>query len=186
MDKTALLVLDIQMGILGQNAPPAEFLPLLAETINTARAHIKKVIYVTVSFRPGHPEVSSNNQSFAAAAKAGYFVAGAPETQIHPSVAPVEGDIVVEKKRFSAFTGSGLDTVLKGLGIDHLVLAGISTSAVVLSTLCEAADKDFRTTVLKDLCSDRDPALHEILMEKLYAKRGVVVGAKEWADSLKA
>ena len=49
--------------------------------------------------------------------------------------------MVVEKKRVSAFTGSGLDVVLRGLGVEKLVLCGLSTSGVVLSTVCEASDR---------------------------------------------
>ncbi|WP_202948029.1 cysteine hydrolase family protein [Chryseobacterium populi] len=46
---------------------------------------------------------------------------------------------------------------MRGLNIEHLVLSGVSTSGVVLSTLREAADKDFKLTVLADCCADRDP-----------------------------
>jgi nicotinamidase-related amidase len=185
MDKTAFLVMDTQAGILGRAILPPNYLSLLSKTINTARPSMK-IIYVTVSFRPGHPEIASSNPVFGSAAKTNLFVAGSPETQIEPSIAPVDGDIVVEKKRVSAFTGSGLDVILRGLGVQTLVLAGVSTGGVVLSTLCEAADLDFKIVVLKDLCVDRDEAVHELLMEKIFKKRGDVVTAEEWLEKLKA
>jgi len=185
MDKTAFLVMDFQAGTVGRAPLPPNFLSLLSKTINTARPLVK-IIYVTVAFRPGHPEVASSNCVFGPAAKGNAFVAGSPETQIEPSIAPVEGDILVEKKRVSAFTGSGLDVILRGLEVQTLVLAGISTGGVVLATLCEAFDLDFKLVVLKDLCVDPDAAVHELLTEKIFKKRAEVVAAEEWLKKLKA
>jgi nicotinamidase-related amidase len=62
----------------------------------------------------------------------------------------------VVKKRVSAFSGSDLEVLLRSLDVTHLVLTGIATSGVVLSTLREAADKDYRLTVLSDGCLDGD------------------------------
>lgn len=183
MTKTALLVMDYQAGIIGRMPLPPDHLERLAKTIDTARPHVK-IIYVTVAFRPGHPEVAPSHPTFAAVSKTNSFVAGSPETQIDPAIAPKEGDILVEKKRISAFTGSGLDLILRSLGVETLVLAGISTGGVVLSTLCEASDKDFSIVVLKDLCSDGDSDLHETLMTKIFSKRGEVLGAEEWLKKL--
>ncbi|TVY31695.1 Peroxyureidoacrylate/ureidoacrylate amidohydrolase [Lachnellula subtilissima] len=185
MAETAFLVMDIQAGILSRMAPPPNYLQHLQKTITAARAHPStKIIYITVAFRPGHPEVSSSNRIFSPAASANLFVSGAPETQIAAAIAPVEGDIVVEKKRVSAFTGSGLDVVLRGLGVKTLVLAGISTSGVVLATVVEAFDLDFGITVLKDLCLDEAP-VHEVLMEHVFKKRAEVMMADEWLEKLK-
>lgn len=185
MTKTALLVMDYQAGIVGRMPLASDHLERLAKTIDAARPHVK-VIYVTVAFRPGHPEVVASNATFAAAVKTNSFVSGSPETQIDPAIAPKEGDILIEKKRVSAFTGSGLDLVLKGLGIETLVLAGISTGGVVLATVCEASDKDFGLVVLKNLCADGDPALHETLVTKIFSKRGQVLDAEEWLQKLAA
>lgn len=186
MSTTALLVMDLQVGILSRMTLPETFLPLLRKTITAARPHMK-IIYVTISFRPGHPEVAPTAlAAFVAGAKNNIFVAGSPETAIEPSIAPIEGDIVVEKKRVSAFTGSGLDVILRGLGVKKLFLGGISTSGVVLSTLCEASDRDFEIVVLKDLCMDPNEELHEILVEQIFKKRGEVLSAEEMLKELGA
>lgn len=184
MENTALLVMDVQAGNTSRLDLPPTFLPLLSKTITTARAFMK-VIYVTVAFRPGHPEIVSSNVTFGPAAKSNLFVAGSPETLIEPTIAPVEGDIVVEKKRVSAFAGSGLDVILRGLGIKTLVLLGISTGGVVLSTVCDAADRDFEIVVLEDLCMDREEAVHQMLVDKVFKKRGEVVRADTWLGRLK-
>lgn len=187
MSTTALLVMDIQNGLIASPkfTPPPTYLPLLHKTIDTARPHMK-IIYVKVSFRPGHPEIDLSNPTFGAAAKNNLFVAGTPDTEIEPSIAPIEGDIVVEKKRVSAFTGSGLDVILRGLGVKTLALAGVSTGGVVLSTVCEAADRDFGIVVLRDLCYDPNEEVHNILVEKIFKKRGEVVGSEEWLERLGA
>jgi nicotinamidase-related amidase len=186
MSKTALLIMDVQAGNVTRVPIPPSYLPLMASTIATARASSVKIVYVTISFRPGHAECSPSNPVFGAAAKLNAFVSGSAGTEIEPSVAPQESDIVVVKKRVSAFTGSDLEIVLRSLGVQTLVLAGMSTSGVVLSTVCEAADKDFELVVLRDLCVDRDEEVHRVLMDSVFMKRGKVIGAEEWVDGLKA
>lgn len=64
-------------------------------------------------------------------------------TAIPDDVAPQDNDIVVTKRRVSAFAGSDLDILLRSQVIDHLVLTGVATSGVVLSTLRQAADLDY-------------------------------------------
>lgn len=88
------------------------------------------------------------------------------------------------KRRVSAFTGSDLEVVLRALEVDHLVLAGIATSGVVLSTLREAADRDYRLTVLADACSDGDDEVHRVLTEKVFRRQADVVTVDAWAASL--
>lgn len=94
--------------------------------------------------------------------------------------------MVVTKRRASAFSGSDLDVVLRARGIDSLVLTGIATSAVVLSTLCRANDPDFGLTVLSDACLDTDPQVHRVLIERLFPQWAEVVGVDGWVKSVAA
>jgi nicotinamidase-related amidase len=80
----------------------------------------------------------------------------------------------------SAFTGSDLEVVLRARGIQHVVLAGIATSGVVLSTLREAADKDYQITVLSDLCADTDPEVHNVLITKVFPRQADVISSAQW------
>jgi nicotinamidase-related amidase len=66
------------------------------------------------------------------------------------------------------------------MGINHLVLTGIATSGVVLSTLREAADKDYRITVLSDCCADRDEEVHRVLKVKVFPRQAEVILSEEW------
>ena len=92
--------------------------------------------------------------------------------------------MVVTKRRVSAFTGSDLEVVLRAGEVDSLVLAGIAISGVVLSALRQAADLDYRLTVLADGCLDADPEVHRVLTEKLFPRQADVVRIADWTASL--
>jgi nicotinamidase-related amidase len=185
---TALLVMDIQNGIVDRLGEQEQgLLATLARCVSAARDAGLPVIYVRVAFREGAPEISARNQSFAAArttAPSSGLGESDPATQIHPAVAPERGDIIVTKRRVSAFSGSDLDVVLRALEVDSLVLSGIATSGVVLSTLRQAADLDFGLTVLRDGCADRDPEVHRILLDKVFPRQALVVSCDAWLQGL--
>jgi len=171
--------MDVQPSILGRLEKPEEYLARLQKTVDAAHKHQVPVIYVVVGFRPGMPEISERNKMFAttlASATAGMI-------DPKPVLTPLEGDVVVTKRRVSAFSGSDLDVVLRAKGITHLVLCGISTSGVVLSTTREAADKDYQVTILSDLCFDSDPEVHRVLTEKVFPRQATVQTSEEWIGS---
>jgi len=172
---SALLVMDVQPGIVSRLADPQEYVERLRIVMDAARNAGVAVIQVVVGFRAGAPEVSPNNKAFSA-------IASAPAGMIEPQpvIEPQPGDVVVTKRRVSAFAGSDLEIVLRSKGVTHLVLAGISTSGVVLSTTREAADKDYRLTILKDLCYDMDPEVHRVLTEKIFPRQAEVIASDEW------
>ncbi len=169
---TALLVMDVQTGVIDRVADKDAYLERATLAVDHAHAKGIRVVYVVVAFRPGAPEAS---QAFRAYAPA---LVGAK-----PVMTPAEGDAVVEKKRISAFTGSDLEVLLRANDIRHLVLCGIATSGVVLSTLREAGDKDYALTVLSDLCADLDPEVHRVLLEKIFPRQATVVTTAEWIAS---
>jgi nicotinamidase-related amidase len=182
--------MDVQRAVVDRYPDPA-YLPRLREGIDAARAAGLPVIYVVVGFRPGYPEVSTRNKMFggmvarAASAAGAAGAAGSEEaTRIHPDVAPGPGDTIVTKRRVSAFAGSDLDMVLRAGDIDHLVLTGIATSGVVLSTVRQAADLDFGLTVLSDGCLDSDPEVHRVLVEKVFPHQADVTTVADWAAAL--
>ena len=183
---TALLVMDVQNGIVDRFANNLEALTPFEQAVSAARSANIDVIYVRVAFRDGFPEVSPKNKSFSAISKSdGGFSQDDEATQVHKSVAPHPGDVTVIKRRVSAFTGSDLEVVLRGKQIDNLVLTGIATSGVVLSTLREAADRDFGLTVLSDACLDADPEVHQVLTEKVFPRQADVMTVQEWTEGLK-
>lgn len=181
---TALLVMDVQRRITDRFPDAADYLGRVGRAVEAARAAQVPVVYVVVGFRPGHPEISPRNKIFSALAGAGGFGAGDEAAQIHPAVAPRADEVVVTKRRVSAFAGSDLDVVLRSLGVHSLVLAGIATSGVVLSTVRQAADLDFELTVLSDACLDADPEVHRVLLEKVFPRQAEIQTVDEWMKTL--
>ena len=184
MANSALLVMDVQRDIVDIADDGSGYLPRLRRAIDGAHAAGIPVIYVVIGLRPGHPEISTRNRVLTTAARAGLFTEGAPGTEIHQDVAPRQGDIVVTKRRGSAFSGSDLDLVLRARDIHSLVLAGIATSGVVLHTLCQASDLDLDLTVLADACLDTDPEVHRMLIGKLFPQWADVVAVEDWINAV--
>ncbi|HTI07158.1 MAG TPA: isochorismatase family cysteine hydrolase [Puia sp.] len=183
----ALLVMDMQTTILSRlEDKGATFIPSVKAAIEAARAAFVPVIYVVVGFRKGYPEISLDNKSFSFIKLNSTTVPSMEEPiKIHPDLAPKPGEIVITKRRVSAFTGSDLEVVLRSLKVQQLVLSGISTSGVVLSTLREAADKDYYLSVLSDCCIDLDNEVHTVLLSKVFPRQADVITAGEWATRIK-
>jgi nicotinamidase-related amidase len=184
---SALLIMDVQQGVVERFGQPG-VLDRLAEGLAAARTARVPVIFVRVAFRPGFPEVSTANRSFSAlAGTAGdSFGEDNPATQIHPAVAPRADEPVVVKKRVSAFTGSDLEVLLRSMNVAELVLTGIATSGVVLSTLRDAADRDYQLTVLADACADADEEVHRVLLGKVFPRQANVITTQQWVTHLAA
>lgn len=177
--RTALLVMDLQADIVGMLGDQAQaLLDRTAPLITAARAAGVPVIYVVLGFRPGYPEVSANNVGFAAIRGTDRFL-GTPGADIPAVVAPKDGDLIVIKHRVSAFHGTDLDMILRAKGIDTLLLTGIATSGIVLSTVCHAADADYRIAIARDCVADRDDEVHRVLLDKVFARRAAIVTAAE-------
>ncbi|NRD79979.1 cysteine hydrolase [Bacillus sp. BRMEA1] len=182
--KTALLVMDLQNGIVSRFAENTEMLKPFQKAIEAARENHIPVIFVRVGFSEGYPEVSQQNKAFSAITKYGGMTVSDSATQIHDSVEPKPNEPVITKYRVSAFAGSNLEIILRSQQIDSLVLSGISTSGVILSTLREAADKDFSLTVLSDACLDADPEVHSVLIEKVFPRQAEVQTVDTWIGTL--
>ncbi len=184
--RTALLIMDFQSGIVANFAgsDQAGLLDRAKAAIAAAHAAAVQVVYVAIGFRPGHPEISPRNAAFSGLRTSVIFDAGNPNAEIHPALAPREGDIIVTKRRVSAFSGSDLEVVLRSKGIETLVLAGIATSGVVLSTLRQAADADYRLIVLSDCCADRDPEVHRCLLDKVFPRQAKIMTGEEFRLNL--
>jgi nicotinamidase-related amidase len=185
MGKTVLLVMDIQNGVLELLGNMEPYLNRLAPVINSTREAGIPIIYVATGFRPGYPEASARNSSTAKVAAWGAFIEGDESTKIHPAVAPADGDVVITKRRVSAFHGTDLDLILRSMDAETLVITGLISSGVVLSTVRQGADLDYRLTVLKDLSMDREQETHEMLINKVFAKQAQILSSAEWVAGLK-
>ena len=136
----ALLVIDVQVAIMDgpdPSSPPAyrrdEVLANIDALLRKARAAKVPVVYVQhddASFAPLQP--------------------GAPGWQIHPRVAPADGERVIRKKASDAFYGTPLRTELDARGVTHLVVAGADTQYCVDTTVRRALSLDYDMTLAAD------------------------------------
>ncbi|CAF1551148.1 unnamed protein product [Adineta ricciae] len=180
----ALLVMDMQAGIL-RNLPDAtSLINNTVKAITTARDNKIPIIYVVVGFRSNMPEISNNNKAFTASKERFANVDMNEFMKIETALAPQPNDITVVKRRFSAFTGSDLEVILRAKNIQQVVLTGISTSGVVLSTVREAADKDYQIAVLSDCCADTDDEVHRVLCTKIFPRQADVITVDEWKNTI--
>jgi len=179
--RSALLVMDFQTGIVSNYSNASLILGNVAGAIAHARSKNIPVIYVVVGFRQGMPEVSQNNMVFAGSKQRSGGKSNEEAMKVVPQLTPQEGDIMVVKRRFSAFTGSDLDVLLRSLDVNHLIMGGVITSGVVLSTAREAADKDFKVTILSDCCADGDEEVHNVLLNKVFPRHATVQTSADWS-----
>jgi nicotinamidase-related amidase len=179
--QTALLSMDLQTGIVSVYIKEEGFIPRVAGIIEQARRAGITIIHVKVGFRPGLPEVNPRNKFFAnlKASPAHQQLFQGESGAVHPALKPACDDLVITKSRVSAFAGTDLDLLLRAKNIQTLILFGVATSGVVLSTLLAAFDADYEIVVIKDCCADRDPETHQILVEKFFPQRATVVTAGE-------
>jgi nicotinamidase-related amidase len=183
---TALLVMDYQNGIVPMIDDAEALIARVAEVIARVRAAGGQVAYVRVGFTDADiaamPETAG--MGAAVAGRGDALAADGPATQVHDAIAPLEGDIVVRKTRVGPFLTTDLDAQLRGRGVDTLVLTGVSTSGVVLSTVPDAYDRDYRVVVLSDLVADPDAEVHRHLIEHVFPKRARVITSQEFEAEL--
>jgi nicotinamidase-related amidase len=177
---TALIVGDIQRGITGTFPFARQVVPPLTELLPRARAAGVLVVFVHIAFRVNRADLPAGSALFASFFDAGdIFHEGAAGTEIDLPVQPE--DVVVLKRRASAFAGTDLDLVLRARGINAIAIAGVATSAMVAATCYDAADRGYRTTVLRDGCADLDPEVHDFFMAKVFPSRdATVVACADW------
>ena len=174
---TALITLDCQKGIVGMIPNCERIFKPADQVVDWARGKRIPVIHVGIGFRAGYPEVNPEHPTFSMIRSTGKFVIGSESAEFHDSIAPKDNEIVVYKHRVSAFSGNDLSMILRSQGIRHLVLFGIATSGIVLSTVRQASDLDFQCTVIRDCCFDNDEEVHRVLTEKVFARQAKVMDA---------
>jgi nicotinamidase-related amidase len=176
-NRTVLLVMDYQPGILGSLPDADVLLGRAADTIALLREHGGTIGYVRVAFDDTDIVAmpATNKMAARLAGSSRALHSDSPATAVHERIAPQAGDVLVRKTRVGAFSTTDLDDQLRVRGIDTLLLAGVSTSGVVLSTVRDAADRDYRVVVLADLCADSDPEVHAILTERVFPRQADVI-----------
>lgn len=180
--RTAVLVMHYQSDIMSffpQAAPT-----LLANTralLDAARARGTAVFFIRIAFSPNYLEVSPKNKNGSFLATTGAFL----NNDIPPELGRSAAEPVLVAKRVSVFFGTDLESRLSALGIDTVVLAGIASTGVVLSTIAYASDADYRIYTVKDCCFDPDTIVHDHLFQTAFDSRSVVMSLDQATAALK-
>lgn len=186
-ERTALLAMDFQNGIVAVVPEPDALVERVKGAIADVRAAGGTIGYVRVAFTEDDwAQVPETNKTFSAVAAAKMLHHEHDATQIDERIAPEDGDIVVRKIRIGAVSTTDLHQQLRDRGIDTLILSGISTSGVVLSTLIDAADRDYRVFVLTDGVADPRPEVHRILVDEVFQSRAHLIDTTQLSELLKA
>lgn len=176
--QTALVVMHYQTDILGLF--PSVAATLLANTrrlCDAARAAGVSVYFANLRFSPGYPEVSSLNRNGLGIKQLGLFV----DDRLAPELDRQASEPLIVAHRASVFFGTDLQVRLSARGIDSLMMVGIASTGVVLSSVAYASDADFRLYTVKDCCYDPDQVVHEHLFATAFESRTTVLSL---ADAL--
>ncbi|MFD1542616.1 cysteine hydrolase family protein [Nonomuraea guangzhouensis] len=179
----ALLVMDYQPAILAslpEPANPEALLSRVAGTIADMRAHGAAIAYVRVGFTEADwAAIPPANKTFSFIGRQRLMHHEDPATAFHDQLAPEPGDIIVRKTRYGALSTTDLDRQLRDRGITTLVIAGLTTSGVVLSTVIDAADRDYQLYILSDGVTDPDPQAHHTLMTSVFPRLAHIIDTAE-------
>ncbi|MCO5599096.1 hypothetical protein L7F22_053196 [Adiantum nelumboides] len=186
--KTALIVLDIQPTIISMIPGSEVVIPHIVKLVDAARAKGVQIIWVTVGFNEEDwAGVSPHNKAFSGAKAAmgeslpEPFKAGGAGASLVPELKAQKGDVELRKNRFGPFSSTDLHEQLTKRGIDSIVVAGVKTSGCVLSTVRYAADHDFKIVVASDCVKDKDQAIDDVLIGKVFPEQAHVITSDEVA-----
>jgi nicotinamidase-related amidase len=174
--KTALIVIDLQKGILSYPTvhPIGEVAKHAAALAEAFRRHHLPVVLVNVTGGvPGRTEHTRNLGTFPPD-----FADFLPELNQHPQ------DHAVTKRTWGAFTNTGLDEHLRRLGVTQVVIAGVATSLGVESTARHAHENGFHVTLAVDAMTDMSPDAHTNSISRIFPRLGETGTTREIIDLL--
>lgn len=192
---TALLIIDMQKDFClegygafraGRDISAAQEAALgIARLLGTARKAAVPVAHVGFWTLPGNlsdsgPWLAQRRRSTQSSDN--LCIAGSEGAEFIDELAPADGEWVVRKHRYSAFTGTDLDLLLRSRRIRSLVVTGVSTNACVESTLRAAFELDYYICVPPDATGSWDRALHEATLANVNHRFGVTLTVDEIVD----
>jgi len=159
--KTALIVVDMENDFVAHGAPletPAgrAMLPTLKRAIGFCREQGIRVIYTTHAHRRDGCDMGRFKDLWPPIARRTGLVDGEPGIEIYPEIVPEADEIVITKRRYSAFYGTDLEIILRGLGVDTVVISGVTTENCCHATARDALFRDYKVVFLSDATATFD------------------------------
>ena len=186
MPNSALLLIDVQKEVLDPKGTLCGDLPKVAEPllnavrqlVSWAHEHRIPVIWIRMAFRRGYVDASRAVRE-SAGEMAGRLIDGTWGAELVDGLGRGEDDIVITKKRPSAFFGTELEFVLRGMNVERLIVAGTSTNWAVESTIRDAESLDYRVVVPREATGARMGDLHEAALRSIASRYGEVKSVKD-------
>jgi nicotinamidase-related amidase len=176
--KTALIVVDLQNGLLGSPFihPVDKVVERSRALLYAFRARGLAVVLVNVAGgAPGRTERPPRQRSFP------------PEwTDFIPELDPQPADILVTKRTWGAFASTDLESRLKTLGVTQVVITGVATGTGVESTARQAYEQGFNVTLALDAMTDLRPEAHDYSVRNVFPRLGETGTAQDIIDLLEA
>lgn len=183
--KSALILLDLQNEMVDPNGKVgAHGLAKIVEDrgvlvnakrcLDAARAADMAVVHVRLGFRSDYADCLSVAARIGGLKSNRAAIVGQFGTEFHPTVAPLDGELVITKQCVNPFFNTGLMTWLMQHGIKRLYLGGVATHLVVESSARFADDAGFAPVVIEDICAAPNPALHDHFITMIAPAVGAV------------
>lgn len=174
--RPAVLAVDLMRAYFDPGSPlrlpSTTCLDSAGRVLAAARRHAVPVLHTRVVYGPGGVDGGVFVRKVTALSA---LVGEGPMTELMPEVAPEAGELVVIKQYASAFFGTSLASTLQALGVDTVVIVGVSTSGCVRATAVDAVQHGFVPLVVREAVGDRDSGPHEANLYDLQAKYAEVV-----------
>jgi biuret amidohydrolase len=144
-----------------------------------------RVVFATVgpTLDDGSDMISAFNKGYAEiASQSGMramFPVGSPEHRVIDELAPIKGELVINKTTSGAFNSSGIDITLSHLGIDTLIFTGVVTDACVMVTARDASDRGYKAVLVEDACAGMSKDMHDAAMRSFAIFAGLVRSTAE-------
>lgn len=187
--RTALLVIDMQKGWLLDGSPGGiaaglEMLPRLNQLIDSCRQAGCTVVHTRQFHDYTNPIYKQLLPQHYDPRGRPYFRRGSSWVEFHDDLSVREGDVIIDKDRYSAFYGTNLEIILRNRGIDTLIVTGVASNVCCESTARDAFFRDFLVLFVSDCTATVDERLHRATLDNISAFFGRVMSWQEVLDML--
>jgi nicotinamidase-related amidase len=162
-----------------------ELIAKINKVVDIARIHDVIAVRARTAFDPmDYRFPPLTNKEFATVVEEHRLQNGTPDAGFHPAVALRSEDIELRTTRLGVFSAGDLDEQLTNYGVTTLIIVGCHTSGAVLTTIREAADRDYRIIVVAGCTADSDPEVHDFLLRRVFPRQAEIWTAAQLYSSL--